>query len=112
MIFDYDNDGWPDIYLPNDKAGLKTEKAEWSTGCSFVDVDRDGRADVLSRAVNFSYDSVPRPGQGQWRQWKMSRESSAVRCRKSLLNAVVPGGARLHLTIARRRTFSPDPAPV
>ena len=51
VIFDYDNDGWPDIYLPNDKTGLKTEKAEWSTGCSFVDVDRDGRPMFLSRAT-------------------------------------------------------------
>jgi hypothetical protein len=47
VIFDYDNDGWPDIYLPDDRAGLKTEKAEWSAGCSLVDVDRDGRADVF-----------------------------------------------------------------
>src|SRR5215472_11074307 len=127
LIFDYDNDGWPDIFLPNgsrvegfpegaaptghllhnnhdgtftdvtekaglaragwgqggcvgdydndgnldllvtywgqnvlyhnngdgtftdvtDKAGLKTAKAEWNTGCSFVDYDRDGKADLF-----------------------------------------------------------------
>ena len=150
-IFDYDNDGWPDIFLPNgstvegfapggaptghlyhnnhdgtftdvsakaglsragwgqgactgdydndgnldlletfwgqnvlfhnngdgtftdvtEKAGLKTPRDEWSTGCSFIDYDRDGKADLfIVRYVDFSYDSVPHPGQGQWCQWK------------------------------------------
>jgi enediyne biosynthesis protein E4 len=150
-VFDYDNDGWPDIFLPNgstvegfapgtaptghlyhnnhdgtftdvsakaglaragwgqgacagdydndgnldlletfwgqnvlfhnngdgtftdvtEKAGLKTPRDEWSTGCSFIDYDRDGKADLfIVRYVDFSYDSVPRPGQGQWCQWK------------------------------------------
>ena len=151
LIFDYDNDGWPDIFLPNGstvagfsagnaptghlyhnnqdgtfsdvtakagltragwgqggcvgdydndgnldfmvtywgqnslyhnngdgtftdvtkKAGLETPKDQWSTGCSFVDYDRDGKADLfISRYVDFTYDSVPKPGQGQWCQWK------------------------------------------
>jgi hypothetical protein len=151
IIFDYDNDGWPDIYLPNGstvegfpkekaptghlyhnnhdgtfadvtmraglvrsgwgqggcvgdydndgnldllltywgqnalyrnngdgtftdvtpKAGLRTLQDEWSTGCSFVDYDRDGKVDIfLARYVDFSYDSVPRPGHGRWCQWK------------------------------------------
>ncbi len=150
-IFDYDNDGWPDIYLPNGSrvegfpkgqeptghlyhnnrdgtftdltvqaglgqpgwaqgtcvgdydndgnldllvtywgqnilyrnnghggftdvtsaAGLKTPRDEWSTGCSFVDYDRDGKADIfITRYVDFSYDTVPRPGHGQYCQWK------------------------------------------
>ena len=147
VIFDYDNDGWPDIYLPNGstiegfppdkaptghlyhnnhdgtftdvtakaglvhpgwgqgacvgdygndgnldlfvtfwgqsvlyhnngdgtftdvtaKAGLNTARDQWSTGCSFVDYDRDGNADLfVSRYVDFSYDSVPKPGQGEY----------------------------------------------
>jgi len=151
IIFDYDNDGWPDIYLPNGstvegfpdnkaptahlyhntrdgtfadvtarsglmhsgwgqggcvgdfdndgyldlmvtywgrnalyrnnrdgtftdvtaKAGLKTNPNEWSTGCSFVDYDRDGKVDIfLARYVDFTYNSVPRPGEGRWCQWK------------------------------------------
>ncbi|HTQ61295.1 MAG TPA: CRTAC1 family protein [Candidatus Solibacter sp.] len=151
VIFDYDNDGWPDIFLPNgstvegfpkgkeptghlyhnnhdgtftdvteksglarpgwgqggcagdiennghldllvtywgqnvlyrnngdgtftditEKAGLKTARDEWNTGCSFLDYDRDGKVDLfISRYVDFTYDSVPRPGQGQWCQWK------------------------------------------
>ncbi len=151
VVFDYDNDGWPDIFLPNgstvegfpkgkeptghlyhnnhdgtfadvtakagvgragwgqggcvgdvendgkldllvtywgqnvlyhnngdgtftdvtEKAGLRTARDEWNTGCSFLDYDRDGKVDVfVSRYVDFTYDSVPRPGQGQWCQWK------------------------------------------
>jgi len=53
------------------QAGLKTSQDEWSTGCSFVDYDRDGKVDIfVVRYVDFSYDSVPRPGQGRWCQWK------------------------------------------
>jgi enediyne biosynthesis protein E4 len=147
VIFDYDNDGWPDIYLPNGstiegfapdkaptghlyhnnhdgtftdvtlqaglvrpgwgqgacvgdydndgnldlfvtfwgqsvlyhnngdgtftdvtvKAGLNTARDEWSTGCSFLDYDRDGKADLfVARYVDFSYDSVPKPGEGEY----------------------------------------------
>jgi len=89
-VGDYDNDGYLDVLLTywgqnvlyhnnrdgtftdmTEKAGLKTAKAQWSTGCSFVDYDRDGKADLfIARYVDFSYDSVPRPGQGQWCQWK------------------------------------------
>ena len=87
---DYDNDGYLDLFLTywghnalfrnngdgtfsdvTAKVGLKTSRDEWSTGCSFVDYDRDGKADIfVVRYVDFSYDSVPRPGQGQWCQWK------------------------------------------
>src|ERR1700730_4738912 len=101
IIFDYDNDGWPDVFLPNgstvegfpkgkeptghlyhnnadgtftdvtEKAGLKTPRDQWNTGCSFIDYDRDGKVDLfVARYVDFTYDSVPRPGQGQWCQWK------------------------------------------
>jgi hypothetical protein len=168
-IFDYDNDGWPDIFLPNgstvegvapgsaptghlyhnnhdgtftdvtlkaglaragwgqgvcvgdydndgnldlmetfwgqnvlfhnngdgtftdvtEKAGLKTPKDEWSTGCSFVDYDRDGKADLfIVRYVDFSYDSVPRPGQGQWCQWKGINVMCGPRGLKMPVNAL------------------------
>jgi enediyne biosynthesis protein E4 len=89
-VGDYDNDGYLDLFVTywgqnalyhnngdgtftdvTSKAGLKTSRDEWSTGCSFVDYDRDGKADILVvRYVDFSYDSVPRPGQGRWCQWK------------------------------------------
>ena len=89
-VGDYDNDGYLDLFVTywgqnvlyrnngdgtftdvTRKAGLKTSQDEWSTGCSFVDYDRDGQADLfVVRYVNFTYDSVPRPGQGRWCEWK------------------------------------------
>ena len=168
-IFDYDNDGWPDIFLPNgstvegfaagsaptghlyhnnhdgtftdvsakagvaragwgqgacvgdydndgnldlletfwgqnvlfhnngdgtftdvtEKAGLKTPKDQWSTGCSFIDYDRDGKADLfISRYVDFSYDSVPKPGQGVFCQWKGVSVMCGPRGLKLAVNAL------------------------
>jgi hypothetical protein len=89
-VGDYDNDGYLDLLVTywgqnvlyhnngngtftdlTEESGLKTDKAEWSTGCSFLDYDRDGKVDIfIARYVDFSYDSVPRKGRGQGCQWK------------------------------------------
>src|SRR5712672_1976669 len=76
-IFDYDNDGWPDIFIVNgtklegfptgkgptnhlyrnnhdgtftdvsDKAGVGGSGKAWGTGCAFIDYDRDGHLDLM-----------------------------------------------------------------
>src|SRR5713226_8311468 len=65
-VGDYDNDGYVDLFVTywgqnilyhnngdgtfsevRETAGLKTSKSEWSTGCSFLDYDRDGKVDLF-----------------------------------------------------------------
>jgi hypothetical protein len=89
-VGDYNNDGNLDLFVTywgqnvlyrnngdgtftdvTKKAGLTEPRDEWSTGCAFLDYDRDGKVDLfVARYVDFSYESVPKPGQGQWCQWK------------------------------------------
>jgi hypothetical protein len=81
-IGDYDNDGFDDIFVTywgedllyhNNGDGTFTElgrKAKvagdgtrWSTGCAFVDYDRDGKLDLfVTHYVNFSMQSAKDPG--------------------------------------------------
>ena len=89
-VGDYDNDGNLDLLVTywgqnslyhnngdgtftdvSEKSGLKTAKAEWNTGCSFIDYDRDGKVDLfVSRYIDFAYNEIPRPGQPQSCHWK------------------------------------------
>jgi hypothetical protein len=107
-VGDYDNDGYLDLLVTywgqnilyhnngdgtftdvTEKAGLQTTKPEWSTGCSFLDYDRDGRADLfVARYVDFNYDSVPKPGQGQWCKWKGISVMCGPRGLKMSVNAL------------------------
>src|SRR3984893_169946 len=79
-IGDYDNDGWPDIYVSNfgknrlyhnnrdgtftdvsEKAGVALE--EWSTGATLGDYDGDGRLDLFVPGyVHYDIDHPPVPG--------------------------------------------------
>lgn len=87
---DYDNDGWVDLYvtfwghnvlLHNNgdgtftdvtrNAGLWHDDVRWSTGCAFVDYDRDGHVDLfVSHYVDLDLDNTPIPGSNASCQWK------------------------------------------
>ena len=79
-IGDYDNDGWPDIYVSNfgknrlyhnNHDGTFTDVAEkagvalgnWSTGATFGDYDGDGRLDLFVPGyVHYDLNHPPVPG--------------------------------------------------
>jgi hypothetical protein len=81
-IGDYNNDGFDDIFLTywgedllyhNNGDGTFTEigriakvagdATRWSTGCAFVDYDRDGKLDLfVTHYVNFSLQNAKDPG--------------------------------------------------
>ncbi len=79
-VGDYDNDGWPDLYVSNygknrlyhnNHDGTFTDVAEkagvtlgnWSTGATFGDYDGDGRLDLFVPGyVHFDLDHPPVPG--------------------------------------------------
>jgi hypothetical protein len=87
---DYDNDGFVDLFvtfwghdvlLHNNgdgtftdatrKAGLWHDDVRWSTGCSFVDYDRDGRLDLfIAHYVDLDLAHTPEPGSGAACLWK------------------------------------------
>jgi hypothetical protein len=81
-VGDYDNDGWPDIYVSNygenrlyhnNHDGTFTDVAEkagvalgaWSAGATWGDYDHDGWLDLFVPGyVKFDIDHPPIPGQG------------------------------------------------
>jgi enediyne biosynthesis protein E4 len=87
---DYDNDGFIDLFVTfwghnvllhnngdgtftdvTKKAGLWQDDVSWSTGCSFVDYDRDGHLDLfIAHYVDLDLERTPVPGSGDSCQWK------------------------------------------
>jgi hypothetical protein len=82
VVGDFDNDGWPDIYVTNfgknrlyhnNRNGTFTDVAEkagvalggWSTGATWGDYDRDGRLDLFVPGyVKFDAEHPPISGHG------------------------------------------------
>ncbi|MBI1787192.1 MAG: CRTAC1 family protein [Acidobacteria bacterium] len=89
-IGDIDNDGNEDLYVtywgPNalyrntgkgqftditDAAGVAGPPAEWSSGCTFIDYDRDGYLDLFVTSYQgFDLAKAPLPGKASNCEWK------------------------------------------
>jgi hypothetical protein len=89
-VADFDNDGFDDMYVTywgsnvlyrnNGKGGFEdaTRRAgvggsgkEWSSGCTFLDYDRDGHLDLFVTSYQeFDRDRAPAPGKASNCQWK------------------------------------------
>src|SRR6059058_4315055 len=88
-IGDYDNDGNEDLFVTyygknvlyhNNGNGTFTDVSEkarvagngaWSTGCAFIDYDRDGKLDLfVATYVDFDVKTAPGPGERASCMWK------------------------------------------
>ena len=87
---DYDNDGWIDLHITyfgtnvlyrnlgggrfedaTRAAGLPAAGVRWGSGCTFVDIDRDGLLDLfVANYLRFDLKSAPEPGDGPNCTWK------------------------------------------
>src|SRR5256714_3502112 len=83
-IGDYDNDGFEDLFITyygknalyhnngdgtftdvSEKAGVAGKKTRWSTGCAFVDYDRDGKLDLfVANYIDMDLATAPVPESG------------------------------------------------
>ena len=80
-VGDYDNDGHEDLFVTywgqnrlyrnrgdgtfedvTSRAGLMQSRARWSTGCAFLDYDRDGRLDlIVANYIDLDLAATPVP---------------------------------------------------
>ncbi len=87
---DYDNDGYTDLFVTywghnvllhnngngtftdvTKKAGLWHDDVRWSTGCAFVDYDRDGHVDLfVARYVDFDASDLKNPASASACDWQ------------------------------------------
>ena len=89
-VGDYDNDGHDDLFVTywgqnvlyhnngdgtftdvSAQAGLLSPRRRWSTGCAFVDYDRDGHLDLfVSNYLVFDPKTAPDPGTNPYCQYR------------------------------------------
>ena len=80
-VGDYDNDGYDDLFVTaygqshlfhnngdgtftdvSEKSGVAGKKTRWSTGCAFVDYDRDGKLDLfVANYIDMDLSTAPVP---------------------------------------------------
>jgi len=89
-VGDVDNHGYPDLFITQwgqnvlyrnlgtgkfkdetKERGLDSPKPRWSTGCAFIDFNRDGFLDlVVVHYIDFDPAHTPHPGETSQCQWK------------------------------------------
>jgi hypothetical protein len=89
-VGDYNNDGHEDLFLTywgqnvlyrnngdrtftdvTKEAGLLREKARWSSGCTFIDYDRNGMLDLfVASYLDFDFKTALAPGASSYCNWK------------------------------------------
>ena len=89
-VGDVDNHGYPDLFITQwgrnvfyrnlgdgtfkdetKERGLLSAKPRWSTGCAFIDFNRDGFLDlVVVHYIDFDLAHTPHPGETSQCQWK------------------------------------------
>jgi hypothetical protein len=89
-VGDYNNDGFEDLFVTfygqnrlyrnngngtftdaTKEAGLTNDPTRWGSGCTFVDLNRNGHLDLfVANYTGFDFASVPRPGSAANCTWK------------------------------------------
>lgn len=89
-VGDYNNDGFEDLFVTfygqnrlyrnngngtftdvTKEAGLTNDPTRWGSGCTFVDLNRNGHLDLfVANYTGFDFARMPRPGSAANCQWK------------------------------------------